>query len=111
MENHREISRFKEKLEYMKEDIIDRLQKISDSKTRIDGALDPDTEEQLSIEQNNEVVDKLDELERRELFLINDALERIEDGTYGQCLNCGAQISSKRLIALPFATLCIDCAQ
>ena len=40
---------------------------------------------------------------------IEAALKRIEDGTYGQCTNCGKQIAPERLEARPYATLCIDC--
>jgi DnaK suppressor protein len=40
---------------------------------------------------------------------VDAALERIEDGTYGACANCGAEIPIERLRALPWATLCIDC--
>jgi RNA polymerase-binding protein DksA len=40
---------------------------------------------------------------------IDAALERIEDGTYGTCTNCGRQIPAERLEARPYATLCIDC--
>jgi RNA polymerase-binding protein DksA len=43
------------------------------------------------------------------LHEIEAALKRIEDGTYGQCTNCGKQIPAERLEALPYATLCIDC--
>lgn len=40
---------------------------------------------------------------------INKAIQRIEDGTYGQCTNCGNFILPERLEALPHAELCIDC--
>jgi YteA family regulatory protein len=40
---------------------------------------------------------------------IDGALQRIENGTYGTCTNCGRQIPEERLEALPWATLCIDC--
>jgi DnaK suppressor protein len=40
---------------------------------------------------------------------IDAALQRIEDGTYGVCTNCGNQIPEERLEARPWATLCIDC--
>jgi DnaK suppressor protein len=40
---------------------------------------------------------------------IDAALKRIEEGTYGVCVTCGAQISPERLEAMPWATLCIDC--
>ncbi|HEY4237299.1 MAG TPA: TraR/DksA C4-type zinc finger protein [Gaiellaceae bacterium] len=40
---------------------------------------------------------------------IDAALERIEDGTYGTCSNCGEEIPAARLEANPWASLCIDC--
>jgi DnaK suppressor protein len=39
------------------------------------------------------------------------ALARIEDGTYGRCENCGAEIPDERLEAVPTATLCVACKQ
>jgi DnaK suppressor protein len=42
---------------------------------------------------------------------IEASLERIEEGTYGQCEECGAKIPKSRLNAIPYATLCIRCAQ
>jgi DnaK suppressor protein len=51
----------------------------------------------------------LEEHDERLLGEIDAALKRIEDGTYGICVNCGAQISPERLEAMPWATLCIDC--
>ena len=43
------------------------------------------------------------------LYSIDEALKRVEDGTYGACLQCGKQISKKRLVALPHGDLCIEC--
>jgi DnaK suppressor protein len=40
---------------------------------------------------------------------IDAALKRIDDGTYGTCVNCGTEIPSGRLEANPWASLCIDC--
>jgi DnaK suppressor protein len=42
---------------------------------------------------------------------INDALARLETGTYGNCFDCGEEIAEKRLRALPFAVRCKDCEQ
>ena len=41
---------------------------------------------------------------------IEAALERVEDGTYGQCEECGAKIPKTRLNAIPYATMCVKCA-
>jgi DnaK suppressor protein len=42
---------------------------------------------------------------------IEEALLRIQDGTFGQCLDCGQQIGAKRLEVRPTAELCIDCKE
>jgi RNA polymerase-binding protein DksA len=60
-----------------------------------------DRELDYTLEENSEQV----------LVDIEAALQRIEDGTYGICTNCGRQISEERLEARPWATLCIDCAR
>jgi RNA polymerase-binding transcription factor DksA len=41
---------------------------------------------------------------------INGALDRIENGSYGKCAECGAEIGKTRLDAVPYASLCIQCA-
>jgi DnaK suppressor protein len=45
----------------------------------------------------------------RLLQAIDEALARIDAGTYGVCVNCGATIPPERLEAMPWATLCIEC--
>jgi DnaK suppressor protein len=42
---------------------------------------------------------------------INDALGRLDQGTYGNCFECGDEIAEKRLRALPFAVRCKDCEE
>jgi len=51
------------------------------------------------------------ETEEDTLSLIEAALERIEDGTYGACEECGIQIPKTRLNALPHAAMCVKCAE
>lgn len=43
------------------------------------------------------------------LYAIDEALKRVEDGTYGNCPQCGKQIPKKRLKAIPHTELCITC--
>ena len=42
---------------------------------------------------------------------IENALERIEEGSYGQCASCGEKIPQARMKAMPFATLCVKCKE
>lgn len=49
--------------------------------------------------------------EQQQLNLIDAALRKIEDGTYGLCESCSKAISVKRLLAMPHALLCIKCQE
>lgn len=48
---------------------------------------------------------------KMELQKISAALERIDDGSYGECLECGEEIAAGRLSTNPAITLCIQCAE
>lgn len=73
--------------------------------------LDPDFEEQAVERQQDEVLDALDEAARRELARIRHALARMEQGEYGACAVCGADIPVGRLRAVPYTDLCVACAE
>jgi DnaK suppressor protein len=45
------------------------------------------------------------------LSMIESALERIEEGTYGECEECGINIPKTRLTAIPYAPMCVRCAE
>lgn len=51
------------------------------------------------------------EHQSKSLMRINDALERIEDGEFGICLECEEPISPKRLAAVPWAAYCLHCQE
>ena len=53
----------------------------------------------------------LDERETAELALVQAALNRIAQGTYGQCVDCGVEIPAARLHAAPEAARCIACQE
>lgn len=53
----------------------------------------------------------LSDTERETLVLIEEALERLEEGEFGSCTNCGQKIGEKRLRAIPWTPFCIDCAE
>jgi DnaK suppressor protein len=60
---------------------------------------------------DREIDRALDESDRQTLRAINAALERIEEGTYGACTDCGKPIALGRLEARPYAARCIDCSR
>ena len=72
--------------------------------------LDADWSEQANQIEEVETAEGLEQVRLEEARDIRAALQRIADGTYGTCANCGAEIAPARLKALPTATLCINCA-
>jgi RNA polymerase-binding protein DksA len=62
-----------------------------------------------SLTLDREIDYTLEEAAQERLKETEAALERIESGNYGLCTSCGAKITSERLEALPWASLCIDC--
>ena len=64
-----------------------------------------------SEERDREINFILSDRERVKIKQIDDALGRLDDGTYGVCESCGLEIAEERLQALPFTRLCRDCQQ
>jgi DnaK suppressor protein len=70
-----------------------------------------DTYDLASEERDREINFILSDRERVKLKQIDDALERLDDGSYGVCESCGQEIAEERLVAMPFTRLCRDCQQ
>ena len=94
----------------MLEDLDDRLAKISDDVKHVDEPLAKDFAEQATQTENDEVLDQLGNATRTEIEQVKQAIARIDNGHYGLCEVCGEPIDKKRLEALPFACMCIKCA-
>ena len=85
---------------------------LEDEGEEVNGSLDTeDMAETASITLGREIDYSLGENSQTVLAEIKAALQRIEDGTYGTCANCGKEIAVGRLEAHPWASLCIDCAR
>jgi DnaK suppressor protein len=68
-------------------------------------------EELAQEERAARLYDRLQEHERREIAAIDAALQRMAEGTYGICIDCGTRIPLPRLRALPTTPYCVDCAE
>ena len=69
----------------------------------------PDPTDRASLESNRNFTLRIRERERKLIFKIQEALERLDEGEYGVCESCGEKIGIARLKARPVTTLCIDC--
>jgi len=69
----------------------------------------PDPTDRAALESDRNFLLRIRDRERKLISKIEEAMERIEDGTYGICEACGEEIGEKRLKARPVTTLCFDC--
>ena len=65
----------------------------------------------VSEERTRELDLILTDREKRKLAQIDDAIDRIEENTYGLCEECGVKIPKARLKVLPFAKYCVECQE
>lgn len=69
----------------------------------------PDPNDRASLESDRNFELRMRDRERKLILKMQEAIRRIDEGTFGICEVCGGAISEKRLIARPVTTLCIDC--
>jgi len=69
----------------------------------------PDIGDMSSVAYSRDILFNLSETQRRKINDIDVALEQIEKGEYGVCMECGEDISSRRMEVRPFSRYCIDC--
>ena len=69
----------------------------------------PDIGDMSANAYNRDVLFNLSETQRQQIRDIDAALERIDKGDYGTCMNCGETIDQRRLEVRPFSRYCIEC--
>lgn len=69
----------------------------------------PDPTDRASLESDRNFLLRIKDRERKLILKVKEALDRIDNGTFGICESCGRPISEKRLLARPMATHCIEC--
>jgi DnaK suppressor protein len=69
----------------------------------------PDPTDRASLEADRNFLLRIRDRERKLIVKIQEALGRLDEGTYGKCEECGEDIGVERLKARPVTTLCIDC--
>lgn len=92
-----------------KTDLEQELIQLSQQKFS-DGQVEDPGDQALSSTMESLKV-SLQDTERQELGRIVQALQKIEDGTYGTCMDCGQSISERRLNSYPNAARCISCQE
>ncbi len=102
------LQKFKVLLEDMKKEIVSDVEQTITEMTGHQFNT-PDLTDRATLESDRNFELRLRGREQMLLDKINQAIARIDDGTYGVCAECEEEIGIKRLEARPVATYCIDC--
>lgn len=101
----------KERLQALRNELTQRIEAIEADVHHKKEPVEKDFAEQVTQRENDDVLGAIDDEAKQTVRLIDAALLRIKDGTYGICSVCGEEIPVKRLEALPYATTCVKCAE
>ena len=110
-----DVEHFKELLQEERRRVLDAIEYLhKENPGSIEDETDDETTDNHIAETATVTVDReidytLEEHSEHVLSEIEGALKRIDEGTYGTCVNCGNPIAEERLAAIPWATYCIDC--
>jgi DnaK suppressor protein len=101
----------REMLLKMREELVREIARRS-RETAVSGVSDiGDILDSVSEERTRELDMILTDREKQKLKQIDDALDRIEENTYGLCEECGVKIPRARLKVVPFAKYCVECKE
>jgi len=107
----REMEKFRRLLEAKKNSLSTDLAKTRNAEEETTEESTQDIADKAVSSYTREFLYSLSDTDRNMLLQIDLALERIEEGTFGMCQNCGQPMSEKRLNAVPWAPLCVDCQE
>ena len=104
----KQLELFRTQLLLKKQEIITdagkTMTEMTDQTTNV-----PDPNDRATLESGRSFELRIRDRERKLVTKIDEAIARIDDGSYGICEDCGEEIGMKRLEARPVTTLCIDC--
>jgi RNA polymerase-binding transcription factor len=102
----------KKELKLMKEKLIaEKANLLQQAIQEVDVDMDGDETDEIQGKILLQLTNQLNTRNISKLSKIESALQRIEDNTYGLCLDCEEPIADKRLLSNPYFQTCIDCAE
>lgn len=101
------IERFRQKLLQRKKELTDSRDRLTEE-ARQSGVAEVDPIDQASSTEAKAASFQEAGIESKELEEVDDALRRINEGTYGKCIDCGRPLEPNRLEAVPWTPYCFD---
>ena len=114
-----EVTMEKKKLEAFKKRLETRQQELrrtvnrnqADGRTADEDTAAADIADRAASSYNKEFLFSQSNNERQLLMMVDRALARIREGSFGECISCGKEINAKRLEAVPWTRHCIECQE
>jgi DnaK suppressor protein len=107
----RKLAQIEKRLREQREALLGMVERTEGYGREANRDISQDPADQASNSYTKELLFSQSTNERQILKLIDEALERIAEGEYGKCVNCGQEILPKRLEAIPWARYCIRCQE
>lgn len=109
--NKKDKDEFRKLLADKKESITRKLTEAITESKEMESNVAQDLVDKAETSYTKEFLLSLSDGEREQLLLIDEALKRLEHGEFGVCQVCRKEIGPKRLLALPWTPLCIECQE
>jgi DnaK suppressor protein len=107
----KKLKQYDTKLQEQRRSLLGMVERTEDYGREANRDISQDPADQASNSYTKELLFSQSTNERSILKLIEEAIERISGGSYGECVNCGSEIQVKRLEAIPWARYCIRCQE
>src|SRR5215216_5197118 len=107
----KKLKQYESRLIERRNQLLNMVERTEDYGREADREVSQDPADKASNSYTKELLFSQSTNERNTLRLIQEALARITEGSYGECINCGEDIQPKRLDAIPWAPYCIKCQE
>lgn len=107
----KKLETLKKQLEQRRDDLRTMMTKTAQDGREANEEVANDIADRASSSYTKEFLFTQSANDRNLLQMVEGALIRINEGTYGECVSCGSEINSKRLEAVPWARHCIGCQE
>jgi len=107
----KKLKQYESKLVERRNALLGMVERTEDYGREADRDVSQDPADKASNSYTKELLFSQSTNERNTLKLIEEALDRLDEGSFGECINCGDDIQPKRLDAIPWAPHCIRCQE
>ncbi len=107
----KKIDYFKKRLETRQQELRRTVSRTEQDGRTVDEESTQDIADRAASSYNKEFLFHQSNNDRQLLQMVENALGRMREGTFGECISCGTEINMKRLEAVPWTRHCIECQE